>query len=90
MQAIQIEHIADITRVLVFEINEELGSAHIEDIMEADEANIPALVALLQEKYPNVNAVKVDETHEGAVAAGNVFVLIPDAMGVFELAQIVC
>ena len=89
MQAIQIEYIEDITRLLVFEINEELGNTYILDIIEADKPNVPYLVQFLRDNYPDINAVHVCADQEGAVPVGNSYVCIPDCLGVFELAEII-
>ena len=55
----------------------------------SDKENVPALVQLLQDKHSDVNAVKVEKDAEGAIPVGNSFCLIPDCLGVFELAEIV-
>lgn len=88
MQAIQIEYpTMNDTRVLIFEINEETGYASVIDIIEAENHNIAALVQYLQEGYPGINAVKVNANQEGAQPVGRCWVVIPDALGVFELAE---
>ena len=89
MKAISIEHTTEIdARLIIWEIDEEIGSACILDLVEFCIHRSDAAAFYLQEGYPDIHAVKVDEDQEGCQAVGNHWVCIPDALGVFELAEI--
>lgn len=91
MLGIRLEHREDnITRVLLIEVDENTEMASIFDIVEADEANLDALVEYLQEGYPDLAAVIVDsDYHEEKQSIGNHHYVTSDTLGVFELAQAV-
>lgn len=57
--AVILEPAADLTRAVVIDVT-EAGKFFVENVFEADAPNLDAMWALVEAKYPTLNAVMVN------------------------------